>query len=84
MLNPRGEGGELQPATTQLSGFVLDTGIITNPLTGLDFCWIKVDTIGGEVDVVCSPDKLGGYLVTGGIATLDCYLYGRLIDDTSN
>jgi hypothetical protein len=84
MLNPRGEGGELQSASTQLSGFVLDTGILTNPVTGLDFCWIKVETIGGEVDVVCSPDKLDGYLVTGGIATLDCYLYGRLIDDTSN
>jgi hypothetical protein len=84
MLNPRGEGGELQPATTTVSGFVLDTGIITNPVTDLDFCWAKVETIGGEVDVVCSPDRLNGYLVKGGVATLYCYLYGRLIEDRSN
>lgn len=84
MLNPRGEDNELQPACTQVSGFVLDAGIITNPVTGLDFCWAKVETIGGEVDVVCSPDKLSGYLVKDGIATLNCYLYGRLIEDRSN
>ena len=84
MLNPRGEDNELQPASTQVSGFVLDAGIITNPVTGLDFCWAKVETIGGEVDVVCSPDRLSGYLVKDGVATLNCYLYGRLIEDRSN
>src|SRR5256714_923958 len=84
MIKPRGENNELQFANTQVSGYVLDSGIITNPVTGLDFCWAKVETIGGEVDVVCSPDKLSGYLVKGGIAVTNCYLYGRLIEDRSN
>ncbi|MDT7808336.1 MAG: hypothetical protein QOJ70_2149 [Acidobacteriota bacterium] len=84
MLKPRGEGGELQPASVEVSGFVLDTGIISNPVTGLDFCWAKLETIGGEVDVVCSPNKLNGYLVKDGIATVSGYLYGRLIEDSSN
>lgn len=81
MVEPRGEGGELQPASSELSGFVRDTAIITNPLTGDDFCWARVETIGGEVDVVCAPDRLGGYLVKDGIAVTTCYLFGRLSED---
>lgn len=84
MITPRGEGGELQPASATVSGFVSDTGIITNPVTGLDFCWARIETIGGEIDVVCSPDKLSGYLVAGGVATSNCYLYGRLVEDRLN
>jgi hypothetical protein len=84
MLNPRGEGGELQSASAEVSGWVSDTAILTNPVTGLDFCWARLDTIGGEVDVVCSPDRLSGYLVKGGLAASNCYLYGRLIEDDSN
>jgi hypothetical protein len=84
MVEPRGEGGELQDACAEVSGFVRDTAIITNPLTGYDFCWARVETIGGEVDVVCSPDRLSGYLVVGGVAVTNCYLFGRLIEDDSN
>jgi hypothetical protein len=84
MATPRGEGGELQDAGAEISGFVRDTAIVTNPLTGLDFCWARVETIGGEVDVVCSPERLSGYLVVGGVAATNCYLFGRLIEDDSN
>lgn len=84
MTTPRGEGGELQIASAEISGFVKDTAILTNPITGYDFCWARVETIGGEVDVVCAPDRLSGYLVKGGIAATTCYLYGRLIEDDSN
>lgn len=84
MITPRGECGELQVASAELSGFVKETAIITNPFTGHDFCWARVETIGGEVDVVCAPDRLSGYLVKGGIAATTCYLYGRLIKDDSN
>lgn len=84
MLGPRGEGGQLQSASAEVSGWVLNTAILTNPVTGLDFCWAKLDTVGGEVDVVCSPDRLSGYLVKGGVAATTCYLFGRLVDDDSN
>jgi hypothetical protein len=84
MTTPRGEGGELQDAGAEVSGYVTDTGIITNPLTGYDFCWARLETVGGEVDVVCSPDRLSGYLVKGGIAVTSCYLFGRLIANDSN
>lgn len=80
----RGEGGELQSANTEVSGRVKDTAIITNPLTGLDFCWARIETIGGEVDAVCSPDKLDGFLVKDGIAVVRSYLFGRPAEDVCN
>lgn len=84
MIKPRDETGELQPAHAEVSGYVRDAGLITNPETGLDFCWARLDTVGGEVDIVCAPDKLDGYLVSGGIAVANCYLCGRLAEDDSN
>ncbi|MDT7541794.1 MAG: hypothetical protein QOE33_1698 [Acidobacteriota bacterium] len=80
MVEPRGENGELQIAGAMVSGFVLDTAIITNPLTELDFCWALVETICGVVDVVCSPNDLEGYLHTGGVVTANCLLTGRILD----
>lgn len=84
MIEPRGEDNELQPAGAEVSGYVLDSGILTNPSTGIDFCWAKVETIGGEVDMVCAPERLDGYIVKGGIAVANCHLSGRLIEDRSN
>jgi hypothetical protein len=84
MLNPLSENGELQCGVAEVSGFVSDTGIITNPITGRDFCWARLDTIGGEIDLVCAPERLSGYLVRGGVATSSCYLYGRLVDEKVN
>jgi len=84
MIEPRGEDNELATAGAQVSGYVLDSGILTNPSTGLDFCWAKVETIGGEVDMVCAPERLSGYVVKDGILAANCYVYGRLIEDRSN
>lgn len=84
MGEPRKEDGELQSAHAEVSGYVRDAGLITNPETGLDFCWARLDTVGGEVEVVCSPDKLDGYLVNGGVAVASCYLYGRLAENDFN
>lgn len=80
----RGEDGELQSANAEVSGWVSETAILTNPLTGLDFCWARVETIGGEVDVVCAPNRLNGFLVEGGIAVVHSYLYGRLAEAECN
>lgn len=84
LITERGEGGELQQPGGAAGGFVLETEIVTNPLTGLDYCWAKIETVGGEMDVVCSPDKLSGYLVPGGLAAGHFYLYGRPVEDASN
>ena len=77
----RGENNELQGCFAEISGDVLDTAIITNPATEADFCWAKVLTIGGEVDMVCAPQFLNGYLVTGGVVCGHVLVMGRLIDE---
>lgn len=61
-----------------LSGIVLETAIITNPVTEQDFSWARIETAAGEMDLVVSPELLDGYLVEGGIAAGRCYLSGRL------
>jgi hypothetical protein len=83
-IEPRKEDDEIQYPMAEVSGFVLETDIITNPLTGLEFCWANVETICGEVDVVCSPHQLEGYLHKDGVVTASCYLYGRILSDDSN
>ncbi|PYS46773.1 MAG: hypothetical protein DMF68_18045 [Acidobacteria bacterium] len=64
--------------TAILSGIVLETAIITNPVTGQDFSWAKIETAAGDMDLVVNPDLLDGYLVEGGVAAGNCYLSGRL------
>lgn len=61
-----------------LSGVVLDTAILTNPATGQDFSWARIETAAGEMDLVVSPQLLEGYLIEGGVAAGECYLSGRL------
>ena len=84
LIEPRKEDDELQYPLAEVSGFVLETDIITNPLTGLEFCWANIETICGEVDVVCSPHQLEGYLHKDGVVTASCFLYGRILSDDSN
>lgn len=62
----------------QLSGIVLETAIITNPLSEEDFSWARIETAAGEMDLVVSPENLNGYLVEGGVAAGLCLLSGRL------
>jgi hypothetical protein len=64
--------------TAQLSGIVLETAIITNPVTEQDFSWARLETAAGEIDLVVSTELLDGYLVEGGVAAGHCLLSGRL------
>jgi hypothetical protein len=61
-----------------LAGRVLETAIITNPITNEDFSWAKIRTVVGEMDLIVSTQELNGYLVEGGVAVGHCYLSGRL------
>lgn len=66
--------------TAFLAGTVLETAIITNPVTGVDFSWAKLRTAAGEIDMVASAKELDGYLVTDGVAAGNFYLAGHLLD----
>lgn len=75
------EGGATEPplAHAVFTGHVRETSIITNPVTGNDFCWAKVRTLGGDVDVVADPVLLNGLLVKGGVVSGSFWLSGFLI-----
>lgn len=61
-------------------GFTVPTAM--SYLANEDFCWAKVLTKAGEIDVVASPDLLDGYIVKDGILSCHCYLSGRIMNIT--
>ena len=75
------EGGATEPplAHALFTGHVRETSIVTNPVTGNGFCWAKVRTLGGDVDVVADPVLLNGLLVEGGVISGSFWLSGFLI-----
>jgi hypothetical protein len=62
-----------------IAGTILDTAILDNEATGAAFCWAKVITTAGEIDVVASPDIINGYVVQDGVLNCDAFLSGRIV-----
>jgi hypothetical protein len=66
-------------STAFIAGTILENAILTNDATGKDFCWAKVITKLGEVDIVAAPDILDGPIVQNGILSCHCSLSGRIV-----
>ena len=75
---------EIPPAKVVIAGRVIDSAIITNPVTERDFSWARVRVSLGEIDVVASLDSIEGFLGTGGMVMGYFWLAGRLIDEFNN
>jgi hypothetical protein len=71
--------GSTEQAEAFFAGHIRATAIITNPATDADFLWARVETIGGEIEVVADPELLEGSLVVGGIMKGSFWLTGRLL-----
>jgi hypothetical protein len=80
LFSPEGESTEPAQAFAIFAGHVLDTAILTNPVTRQEFCWVKVRTLGGELDVVADPQILEGFLVRDGVVSGSFWLSGRILD----
>jgi hypothetical protein len=78
MLFEKQSPDDFPQPTAHVSGFVLETAILTNPATQQDFSWARIETAAGEMDLIVCPELLDGYLVEGGVAVGHCYLSGRL------
>jgi hypothetical protein len=65
-------------ARAAISGRVLATQTITNPVTSQKFYWARIHTQGGELDVVADPQVVQGQLVVGGVIYGSFWLSGRL------
>jgi hypothetical protein len=72
------------PPIAAITGHVMCAEIRTNPITGCDFSWAEICTIGGDMDIVVAPKDLDGYLVKGGVVSGSFYLMGCLITGAMN
>lgn len=79
LFKPDGESVDPPQADAIFVGHVLGTSLLTNPVTGAEFYWARVRTLGGEVDVVADPKVLRGSLVEGGVVWGWFWLSGRLL-----
>lgn len=66
-------------AYAMFAGHVVETSLLTNPVTEAEFYWAKVRALGGEVDVVADPQLLAGTLIAGGIVWGWSWRSGRLL-----
>jgi hypothetical protein len=75
-------GGDTVPpqAYAIFTGHVLEASLKTNPVSGNEFCWSLVSTLGGEVDVVADPALLNDMPVKGGVLKGSFWLSGVRID----
>lgn len=70
---------EQRQSSTILGGRILDTKTCINEVTQQQYEWALVKTLGGTVDIVCSPDSLDKPLVKGGIVSGSFWLVGELL-----
>lgn len=61
-----------------ISGHVLESAVQRNAVSGEDFWWALIDTIGGTFDVVLDPDLLPGPPQPGQVVAGWFWLSGRL------
>lgn len=63
-----------------LHGTVLESDVRTNEATGVDFAWMRVRTLGGEMDVVTGAGTLEGAPASGAVVRVEAHLSGRVHD----
>ena len=63
-----------------LTGRVLEAAVRRNSVTGQEFHWALVKTLGGTVDLVADMTQLSAELVRGNIIQGEFWLCGRLIE----
>lgn len=80
LFNPDGGATEPPQSIAIFSGRILDTAALVNPLTGGGYQWMRVRTLGGEIDVVSDPDLVETPPVVGGIASGSFWLCGRILE----
>lgn len=76
--------GEEIPANVEptamalLSGRIVTAEQLKNPFTNLPFYWAKIETFGGELDMVAAPELVTEELKVGGIVQGTFWLSGRI------
>ncbi len=63
----------------KFSGAVKEFALRTNALTGEQFYWFLVETLGGEIDVVADSKYLDSEPNNGAIVSVQAWLSGRIV-----
>lgn len=63
-----------------LTGHVTETSRLKNPHTNVEFIYAKVNSLGGEFDIVVDPEILNGDICVNGVVSGMFWLSGRVID----
>jgi hypothetical protein len=79
LISPEGEPRNPPEPHALIAGHVVEAGVLVNVISGLQYCWALVDTVGGTFDVVIDPDLLPGAPRPGNILAGWFWLSGRLL-----
>jgi len=66
--------------TAIINGKILDFKEYENELSSKKFHWIKIETLGGIIDVVADPELINNELKVGGVISGEFYLCGKIVD----
>jgi len=80
LFSPGGESTDPPGSLAIFTGHVVATEIKKNSLTGAQYYWALVDTLGGSFDVVIDPELCDTPPVVGGVISGSFWLCGRLIE----
>ena len=75
------DGGGSRTSEVIFSGHVVDSSVRTNSLTGLDYVWAAVETLGGVYDVVADQELLPEPPAPGAVVMGTFWLSGRLVGE---
>ncbi len=65
-------------ATAMVNGHIQDLSLATNPFSKRQYWWLRIRTMGGELDVVADPELLPRGAKPGGILQCTAWLSGRV------
>lgn len=65
----------------QITGHVLSSAVLTNPLTGQAYHHLEVRTFGGDVDLVAEAGLYSGIVPVGSVVSAECWVCGRMLED---
>lgn len=80
LFAPDGETTEPPRSHAIFTGRILAAQELSNPLTDGRYAWMRVRTLGGEIDVVSDLDSIEAAPVVGGIASGTFWLCGRILE----
>jgi hypothetical protein len=62
-----------------ITGTIRASELRINPATERQFRYVRVETYGGEIDILAAPDVVRGDPLVGGIARATCWLTARVV-----